>query len=53
MEREKIAIHDCGRTEDMVSLGTLPSGGELVINRLAAEADLLLSLIHIWSTICS
>ena len=41
VEREKIAIHDCGRTEDMVSLGTLPSGGELVINRLAAEADLL------------
>lgn len=40
-EREKIAIHDCGRTEDMVSLGTLPSGGELTINRLAAEADLL------------
>ncbi len=41
--REKIVIHDCQREEDMVSLGTLPGGGELMINRLAARADLLVS----------
>ena len=43
VEREKIVIHDCDAAEDMVSLGTLPSGGELVINKLAAEADFLCS----------
>ncbi|MDR2259254.1 MAG: nickel-dependent lactate racemase, partial [Treponema sp.] len=40
MGREKIVIHDCD-SPDMMSLGTLPSGGDLIINRLAAEADLL------------
>ncbi|MBP0990310.1 MAG: nickel-dependent lactate racemase [Oscillospiraceae bacterium] len=40
---EKIKIHDCDDTENLVSLGTLPSGGELVINRIAAEADLLVA----------
>ncbi len=39
---EKIVIHDCD-TPDVVQLGTLPSGGDLIINRLAAEADLLCS----------
>jgi len=39
---EKIVIHDCDAS-DMVYLGKLPSGGDLVINRLAAEADLLVS----------
>ena len=43
MENEKIVIHDCDDTENLVSLGSLPSGGELVVNRLAAEADLLVS----------
>ena len=41
--REKIVIHDCAREEDMVTVGTLPSGGVLRINRVAAEADLLIS----------
>lgn len=41
--REKIVIHDCDDTENLVRLGTLPSGGELVVNRLAAEADLLVA----------
>ncbi|MBO5218084.1 MAG: DUF2088 domain-containing protein, partial [Clostridia bacterium] len=27
VEHEKIVIHDCDAAEDMVSLGTLPSGG--------------------------
>jgi nickel-dependent lactate racemase len=40
MGREKILVHDCD-SPGMVSLGKLPSGGELMINRLAAEADLL------------
>ena len=43
VEHEKIYIHDCDDESMMVSLGTLPSGGELVINRLAAEADLLVA----------
>ena len=42
-EHEHIAIHDCDDVDGLVSLGTLPSGGELVINRLAAEADLLVA----------
>ena len=42
-EREKIVIHDCADEDAMVTIGTLPSGGVLRINRLAAEADLLVS----------
>ena len=42
-EREKIVIHDCADEDAMVTIGTLPSGGLLRINRLAAEADLLVS----------
>ena len=42
VKHEKIAIHDCDSPET-VSLGKLPSGGELIINRLAVEADLLVS----------
>lgn len=42
MEQEKIRIHDCDRDE-MKSLGTLPSGGELILNKLAVEADLLIA----------
>ena len=40
---EKIVIHDCDDTANLVCLGRLPSGGELIINRLAAEADLLVA----------
>lgn len=40
---ERIVIHDCLAEDTLVSVGTLPSGGELKINRLAAEADLLLA----------
>ena len=43
VEREKIVIHDCAAEADMVTIGTLPSGGCLRINRIAAEADLLVS----------
>lgn len=41
--QEKIVVHDCDDTENMVSLGTLPSGVSLRINRIAAETELLLS----------
>ena len=41
--RERIVIHDCAQEENMVTLGALPSGGVLRINRVAAEADLLIS----------
>lgn len=41
MASEKIVIHDCDDNANLVSLGTLPSGGELIVNRLAVEADLL------------
>ena len=43
VEQETILIHDCAAEEDLVTLGTLPSGGILRINRIAAEADLLVS----------
>ena len=40
---EKIFVHDCDDTDNLVNLGELPSGGRLIINKLAAEADLLVS----------
>lgn len=38
---EKIVIHDCDDLDNMLSMGTLPSGAELILNRIAVEADLL------------
>jgi len=43
VEQERIIIHDCTEEKSMVTIGTLPSGGVLRINRVAAEADLLIS----------
>lgn len=40
---EKIVIHDCSDSDNLVNIGTLPSGGELYINKIAYEADLLIS----------
>lgn len=42
-DRETIVIHDCDDRENLVNIGTLPSGGICEINRLALEADLLLA----------
>lgn len=42
-EKEHFVIHDCTDEDAMVTIGTLPSGGTLRINRIAAEADLLIS----------
>jgi nickel-dependent lactate racemase len=41
--RERIENHDPLDESNLVSLGRLPSGGELVINKTAAEADLLVA----------
>lgn len=41
VDTEKIVIHDCDDEENLVFVGKLPSGGELWINRIAAEADFL------------
>lgn len=43
VEREKIIVHDCTDTAVLCKFGTLPSGGELIISKYAAEADLLVS----------
>jgi len=40
---EKIAVHDSGDDSAMRHAGTLPSGGELILNKLALDADLLIS----------
>ncbi len=39
--RERIVVHDCDC--NCVRIGTLPSGGELWVNREAADCDLLVS----------
>ena len=43
VKNEKIVVHDCADTDNLVKIGILPSGGELWINKVAYEADLLLS----------
>ena len=40
---ERIVVHDCDDAANLVSLGRLPSGGNLTVNRLAVETDLLVS----------
>ena len=41
--REKIVVHDCDDGNNLVYIGKLPSGGNLIINRLVAEADLVVA----------
>src|SRR5699024_2033640 len=42
--KEKIYIHDCDDEDMLVTLDEkLPSGGDIVVNKLAAGADLLLA----------
>lgn len=41
--KEKIIVHDPYDDEKLVHVGILPSGGELIVNRLAVEAELLVS----------
>jgi nickel-dependent lactate racemase len=42
VERETIVVHDCN-TSETVDVGKLPSGGNLIVNKLAVEADLLVA----------
>ena len=41
--RERIVVHNSSDAASLVEAGTLPSGGRLIVNRLAMEADLLVS----------
>lgn len=43
VQNEKIYIHDCDERDMLQNIGTLPSGGQCEINRLAYEADLLVA----------
>ena len=43
VKAEKIVVHDCADESNLVDLGKLPSAGELIINKLAYEADLLVA----------
>ncbi|AZV55466.1 nickel-dependent lactate racemase [Clostridium sp. AWRP] len=43
VKNEKIVIHDAQNEDNLVKIGTLPSGGELIVNKLAVEADLLIA----------
>ncbi|KRL37020.1 hypothetical protein FD20_GL000733 [Liquorilactobacillus uvarum DSM 19971] len=43
VEHEEIVMHMSQKDEDMVKIGKLPSGGDLIINKVAEEADLLIS----------
>ena len=42
MKSEKIVVHDCDESE-MVYVGKLPSGGNIILNKMAVDADLLVS----------
>ena len=42
-EQSKIVIHDCRNPDSNVQVGILPSGAPCVIDRVAAEAELLIS----------
>ena len=43
VEREQIVMHISTDDASMKKVGTLPSGGECIVNRLAADSDLLIS----------
>lgn len=43
VDRENIVVHKAMVKEDMVFFGTLPSGGELWLNRLIKESDLVVA----------
>jgi lactate racemase len=43
VENEKIIIHDSRDEKMLVKVGTLPSGGELILNKYAMNAELLIA----------
>lgn len=40
---ERIAVHNCDDAGNLITIGTLPSGGVLTVNKLAYETDLLVA----------
>lgn len=42
VDNEKIVVHDCDKSP-LVKIGTLPSGGECIINKLVVDADLVVA----------
>ena len=42
VDTEKIVVHDCDQSP-LVKIGTLPSGGECIVNKLVVDADLVVS----------
>lgn len=43
VESENIIVHDSTDSGTLVRIGTLPSGGALVVNKIAVETDLLVA----------
>jgi len=43
VKNERIVVHDSHDDGNLVHVGTLPSGGGLILNRLVVEADLLVA----------
>lgn len=43
VDREKIIVHDAMKESDMAFFGMLPSGGELWLNHLVGESDLVVA----------
>ncbi len=43
VKNERIVVHDSHDDTSLVHVGTLPSGGDLILNKLAVEADLLVA----------
>ena len=43
VENEQIVIHDSTAETQLVEVGTLPSGGKLILNKLAMETELLVA----------
>ncbi|HYE10354.1 MAG TPA: nickel-dependent lactate racemase [Patescibacteria group bacterium] len=43
VKKEKLVNHDCRDKNSLVEVGILPSGGKLILNKLAIEADLLVA----------
>lgn len=43
VKNENIIVHDSRDSSSLVKIGTLPSGGELIINKTAVEAELLIA----------
>ena len=43
VSEERIVVHDCDDADSLISIGILPSGAELTVNKWAVETDLLLA----------